>query len=115
VLLFSYDISKLAKESKGFSGAELEEVVKEALFQAYDSGHQLEGKDMLGAIGKTFPLARTMHEQIDDMRQWARSRAVPASEEEPEALDEWKNDNTPKLQQEGYANPFIRNDKKKEK
>ena len=110
-----YDISKLAKESKGFSGAELEEVVKEALFQAYDSGHQLEDKDISDAIKKTFPLARTMHEQIDDMRQWARSRAVAASKEVPELLDEWKNDNIPKLQQEGYANPFIKNEKKKEK
>jgi hypothetical protein len=68
---------------------------------------------MLGAISKTFPLARTMCEPINDMRQWAKSRAVAASKEAPEALDEWQNDNTPKLQQEGYANPFVKRDVKK--
>jgi len=107
-----YAIKKLAEKSKGFSGAELEEVVKEALFQAYDAGRQLRDDDMLGAISKTFPLARTMCEPINDMRQWAKSRAVAASKEAPEALDEWQNDNTPKLQQESYANPFVNREKK---
>jgi len=107
-----YDIKKLAEKSKGFSGAELEEVVNEALFQAYDAGrlNPLE-EDMLDAISKTFPLARTMYEDIYDMREWAKSRAVAASKEVPEPLDEWKNDNTPKLQQEGYANPFVKKGK----
>jgi SpoVK/Ycf46/Vps4 family AAA+-type ATPase len=103
-----YNIAELAKKSKGFSGAELEEVVKEALFQAFDSTRELRSEDMLNAISTTFPLARTMHEKINDMREWAKNRAVAASKEEPEKLDEWKNDNFPKLQQEGYSNPFVK-------
>jgi hypothetical protein len=103
-----YDIKEIAKKCKGFSGAELEEVVKEALFQAYDAERQLRDEDILGAISKTFPLARTMCEPINDMRRWAKSRAVAASKEAPEGLDEWQNDSTPKLQQEGYANPFVK-------
>jgi SpoVK/Ycf46/Vps4 family AAA+-type ATPase len=109
--LDDYDIGKLAQKSKGFSGAELEEVVKEALFQAYDAGRQLRDEDMLGAISKTFPLAKTMYEPINDMWQWAKSRAVAASKEPPEPFDEWQNDNTPKLQQESYANPFVKKGK----
>jgi len=102
-----YDIPKLAEESKGFSGAELEEVVKEALFQAYDLEHELKDEDMFAAIKRTFPLARTMHEQIDDMRKWAKSRTVPASSEQPEHLDSEKDKNIPQLKQERYNNPFI--------
>jgi hypothetical protein len=103
-----FDIEKLAKQSKGFSGAELEEAVEEALFRAFDQGRTLNDDDMLDAISRTFPLARTMREDIGDMRQWARSRAVAASSKEPEPLDEWQNDNIPKLKQESYANPFLK-------
>jgi len=102
-----FDITKLAKESKGFSGAELEEVVKEALFQAFDYGRQLEDEDLFNALSKTYPLAKTMAEVIGEMRKWAKSRAVNASSTEPELFDDWKDDDTPKLQQESYNNPFI--------
>ena len=103
-----FDIPKLAKKSRGFSGAELEEVVKEALFQAFDQRRQLRDEDLLHAISRTFPLARTMFENISDMRLWAQSRAAPASSQKPEPLDEWKNDDVPKLQQESYSNPFVK-------
>ncbi|MCL1994378.1 MAG: AAA family ATPase [Spirochaetes bacterium] len=106
-----FDIAKLAAQSKGFSGAELEEAVKEALFRAFDLGRTLSDEDILEALSKTFPLARTMFEDINDMRQWAKSRAVPASSQAPEALDEWKDDSTPKLKQESYSNPFVKKGK----
>lgn len=101
-----FDIKKLAIESKGFSGAELEEVVKEALFQAYDKEREVTNEDVLEAIDKIFPLSRTMHETIDKMRKWAKSRAVSASIDEPETLDD-KDKDVPKLKQESYNNPFI--------
>jgi len=52
-----YNVSDLAKASKGYSGAELEGVVKEALFQSYDLGRALKDEDLLDACSKTFPLA----------------------------------------------------------
>jgi len=102
-----FDVKKLAAESKGFSGAELEEVVKEALFSAYDKEKEINDDDILEAIKNTYPLSATMHETIDKMRAWAKSRAVCASAEEAEKLDSEKNKNIPKLKQEGYSNPFI--------
>jgi AAA+ superfamily predicted ATPase len=101
-----FNTKKLAKVSKGFSGAELEEVIKEALFQAYDKEREVNDEDIQEAIEKTFPLSRTMHETIDKMRKWAKSRAVMASMEEPEVLED-KNKDVPKLKQESYNNPFI--------
>ncbi|MEI8202835.1 MAG: AAA family ATPase [Bacteroidota bacterium] len=102
-----FNIETLAHESKGFSGAELEEVIKEALFQAYDLEREVHNDDILEAIKKTFPLSRTMHETIDKMRIWAKSRAVSASTEEPDKLDKDKDSELPKLKQESYNNPFI--------
>ena len=102
----SFDIEKLAKESKGFSGAELEEVVKEALFQAYDEEKEITDEHISAAIKKTYPLSCTMHETINKMREWAKSRAVNASKENPEKLDDEGKD-VPKLKQETYNNPFA--------
>jgi hypothetical protein len=101
-----FDTKKLAQASKGFSGAELEEVIKESLFQAYDKEREVTNEDVLEAIDKTFPLSRTMHESIDKMRKWAKSRAVSASIDEPETLDD-KDKDIPKLKQESYNNPFV--------
>ena len=101
-----FDIDKLAKESKGFSGAELEEVVKEALFQAYDEEKEVTNEHISKAIEKTYPLSRTMHETIEQMRKWAKSRAVNASKEGPEELGV-KDTDVPKLKQETYNNPFA--------
>lgn len=103
----NFEISNLAKESKGFSGAELEEVVKEALFQAYDEEKEITSEHILKAIKKTFPLSRTMHETIEKMRKWAKSRAVMASKEEVEPLDLETIKDVPKLKQESYNNPFL--------
>jgi len=103
----SFDIAELARTSKGFSGAELEEVVKEALFCAFDGEREVASADIADAIRKTFPLSRTMQETICKMRVWAKSRAVSASAEEPEKLDAEQDESIPKLKQEGYNNPFI--------
>jgi ATP-dependent 26S proteasome regulatory subunit len=103
-----FNIAKLAQDCAGFSGAELEEVVKEALFCAFDDGgREITDADIGDAIRKTYPLSQTMREVIDNMRKWAKSRAVAASKEEPEELPSEKNMDVPKLKQEGYSNPFM--------
>jgi AAA+ superfamily predicted ATPase len=105
----NFDISEHAKVSKGFSGAEIEEVIQDALFRAYDRGNgsEVSDDDINDAIEKTFPLSQTMRETIDTMRRWAKSRTVLASSAEPEELAECKGDGPPKLKQEVYSNPFV--------
>lgn len=99
------DLNELAFASKGFTGAELEEAVKEAMFLAFDEGHQLNKDDILTAINATTPLSQTMEEMIRHTREWAKGRAVAASSSEPEALNNTIT-NKPRLKQEG-ENPFI--------
>ena len=100
------DMERLVKESEGFSGAEIEEVVNEALFNAYDNGQKdLEMKNLTECIEATSPLSRTMAETIANLRKWADQRARPASKDEPEKVRALGED-VPRLQQE-YRNPFI--------
>lgn len=100
------ELMTLAGQARGFTGAELEEVVKEALFLAFDQGRQLRIDDMKQAIADTTPLSQTMHELIQSTRAWARGRAVPASSKDAEVLINNPDVKTPRLRQEG-ENPFI--------
>ncbi|MGO4999258.1 AAA family ATPase [Oceanisphaera sp. W20_SRM_FM3] len=99
------ELIELAQASKGFTGAELEEAVKEAMFLAFDDGHQLCKDDILKAIQSSTPLSQTMAEMISKTRDWAKGRAVMASSAEPEPL-ETPSSQKPRLKQEG-ENPFI--------
>jgi len=99
------ELEELAEVSKGFTGAELEEAVKEAMFLAFDEGHQLGKSDILQAIHATAPLSQTMGEMISNTRKWAKGRAVAASTAEPEPLEK-VNGKKVRLKQEG-ENPFI--------
>ncbi|MFM2375444.1 MAG: hypothetical protein RLZZ165_541 [Bacteroidota bacterium] len=79
----------LAAESMGFNGAEIAEVVNDALFSAYSenpSAPVLGLKHLLDAIRGTVILATTMRERIEFLRKWAKHRALPAGHENGEDL-----------------------------
>lgn len=83
-----FDLEALAKASPGYSGAELEEAVKDALFQAFDEGRELEEQDIAASLEATYPLSKTMRENILEMRKWAKFRARLASDDITENLPE---------------------------
>ncbi len=77
----SPDIAKLAEASRDFSGAEIEEAINSALYDAFYAGTDIDTSHILNAIAQTVPLARTMDEQINRLRSWADGRARNASVE----------------------------------
>lgn len=74
-----FDLTQTAEESERFSGAELEQVVVSALFQAFAEARELEEADLLDATREMIPLAVTMDDHLKDLREWARPRARRAS------------------------------------
>ena len=103
-----YDVTKLAEQSVGFSGAELEEAVREGLYDAFAEGRELHTDHVKRALDKTFPLSRTMRDQIESLRQWAKVRARLAAGQPPEPLpQENPESSAPRLKQESSRNPFI--------
>ena len=76
-----FDLEALAVQAEGFSGAELEEVVVSALHEGFAAGRDIGQADLVSAVGSMVPLARTMREDIEALRNWARERARPASSE----------------------------------
>lgn len=72
--------AKLAEATEGFIGAEIEQVVVAALFEAYAESRALAWSDFGRAIKSTVPLSTTQAERIAEIRGWADKRAVRASE-----------------------------------
>jgi SpoVK/Ycf46/Vps4 family AAA+-type ATPase len=75
----AYDLEALAEASEGFSGAEIEEAIVSALYDAFYEQREMATSDVLTALTETVPLARTMDEQIARLRAWAEGRARQAS------------------------------------
>lgn len=75
----NFDLSQLALASEKFSGAEIEEAINSALYDAFSARKELSTEQILNAVTQTVPLAKTMDEQISTLREWAEGRARNAS------------------------------------
>jgi len=75
-----FDIPRLAAAAKDFSGAEIEQSIKDGLFGAYDDGaREVQSEDILSALQRTSPLSRTRGREIAALVEWARLNARTAS------------------------------------
>jgi SpoVK/Ycf46/Vps4 family AAA+-type ATPase len=73
---------QLSELTEGFVGAEIEQAIISALFDAYAELRPLRVPDIEKAIQTTVPLSQTQREQIVRLREWANVRAVAASPRE---------------------------------
>ena len=76
-----FDVEALGRAAKGFSGAEIEQAVVSALYESYFAGEELTTERLVQACSEVIPLSLTMKEKIDNLRDWAQSRARSASGE----------------------------------
>ena len=73
-----FDVSALGSASDGFSGAEIEAVILAGLYTAFDRKQQLSTAILVEEIRQTQPLSVTRAEEVRAIREWARTRTVPA-------------------------------------
>jgi SpoVK/Ycf46/Vps4 family AAA+-type ATPase len=73
-----FDTALLADASDGFTGAEIEQAIVSALYNARARNLTLSTALVLEEIGSTVPLSVTMAEHIAALRHWCQGRAVPA-------------------------------------
>ena len=74
-----FDLEQLANVCDGFSGAEIEQALIAAMYDAFAQDREFTQLDIIAAIKATLPLSRTMSEQVTALRDWARQRARPAA------------------------------------
>lgn len=74
-----FDLDLLARSCDGFSGAEIEEAIVSALFDAFSENRDLDTETVRNSLQETVPLSRTMSEELNRLRNWANGRARSAS------------------------------------
>jgi SpoVK/Ycf46/Vps4 family AAA+-type ATPase len=74
----AFDLQKLSAASNGFSGAEIEQSIASGLYTAFAAKQQLTTEILLAELKGTQPLSVTRAEDVAAIRDWARTRAVPA-------------------------------------
>jgi SpoVK/Ycf46/Vps4 family AAA+-type ATPase len=74
-----FDFGQLSNVTDGFSGAEIEQGIVAAMYEAFAQDREFTQLDIISAVKSTTPLSRTMTEQVSALRDWARMRARPAA------------------------------------
>jgi SpoVK/Ycf46/Vps4 family AAA+-type ATPase len=74
-----FDLDQLANVCDGYSGAEIEQALVAAMYEAFAQDREFTQLDIIAAIKATLPLSKTMTEQVTALRDWARQRARPAA------------------------------------
>lgn len=101
----TFDVEALSKATEGFTGAEIESIVSDGLFNAFHAGSELTTEILTASIGETVPLSSTMREKMDKMRKWADGRALNASGKKHEK------ETTPKTSQEAVHHLSVQDRK----
>src|SRR5262249_29694817 len=82
-----FDAPRLAHESDGYVGAEIEQAIIDAMYVGFNSGREFTTEDISLALKRQVPLSVSQKETIDGLRDWLEAgRAQSASL--PERTDE---------------------------
>jgi SpoVK/Ycf46/Vps4 family AAA+-type ATPase len=74
-----FNLQGLAAASEGFTGAEIEQCVTDALYRAFAEQREPKTGDLLAAVTETVPLSKLMGDQIAGLRKWALGRCRMAA------------------------------------
>lgn len=78
-----YDLDRLANESEGYTGAEIEQAIVDAMYEAFNEKREFTTHDLSRAMKRQVPLSVSQRETIEALRNWLREgRARSASFEE---------------------------------
>jgi len=71
-----FELTLLSELSKDFSGAEIEQVVIEAMRLGFSKGKEFNNEDILTSIQRLVPLARTKNKELNLLKEWFESGNV---------------------------------------
>lgn len=74
----AFELDRLAAAAEGFTGAEVEQAIIAATYEAHALGQPLDSSLIGAEIARTRPLSVLMAEQMNALRAWAQARTVQA-------------------------------------
>ena len=75
-------VGRLVSATEGYTGAEIEQIVKDGLFTAFARGEELNPEILLEEIKNTSPLSTITADSIEQLKKWADGRCRPATRRE---------------------------------
>lgn len=78
-----FAVSKFIEKSAGFTGAEIESAIDDAMHSAFAGDDILSDQIILTALSSVTPMVITDKEDVTKFREWAGTRAVWASDSTP--------------------------------
>lgn len=85
-----FDLGILARSAKNFSGAEIEQVIVDAMYRAFGDKKDFATLDILRAIEDTVPLAAIARQQIDELKLWAAEAGARTASNDTRLMEELK-------------------------
>jgi SpoVK/Ycf46/Vps4 family AAA+-type ATPase len=75
-----YDLARLARESEGYVGAEIEQAIIDAMYVGFNDGREFTTDDIAATLRRQVPLSVSQRETVQTLRDWLREgRAQSAS------------------------------------
>ena len=82
-MLEDFDLDRLAKQSDGYTGADIKEVVQMGLKLAFHAEEELAIEHLRAAIPEIRPLVKTDPEAVTAMTRWLDTHTKPAGNQAP--------------------------------
>jgi AAA+ superfamily predicted ATPase len=86
-----FSIKTLIKGSENFTGAEIEEVFKDALYKAFDAGEEINDSHVMEVLAEFIPFAASHEEDLKTMRRQAQGKLVMVNSKGDPISDVQKN------------------------
>ncbi len=68
---YDFQLTTIVDRTSGYSGAELEQAVIEAMHYSFSERREISERDLIKAVSELVPLSRTAKEQIEALKQWS--------------------------------------------
>jgi hypothetical protein len=84
-----HDLDRLARESEGYVGAEIEQAIIDAMYAGFGAGREFTSDDVSAALKRQVPLSVSQRETIGALRAWLKEgRAQSASFQEAQEAEQ---------------------------
>ncbi len=77
-----FNVTELVNATIGFTGSDIEQVIKLSLKIAFADNKKLQQKHLMQAASEIIPLSKTASDRIDIIRAWCEKHAKPANPKE---------------------------------
>tara|TARA_Y100000589_G_scaffold170588_1_gene162043 strand:- start:737 stop:2203 length:1467 start_codon:yes stop_codon:yes gene_type:complete len=68
---YDFQLTTIIDRTNGYSGAELEQAVIEAMHYSFSEKREITERDLIKAVSELVPLSRTAKEQIELLKEWS--------------------------------------------